>query len=66
MEAASEALGQEEAEETSALSSIMPQADEPQEQAAPQVKTNASSVSAVLQRRRPKVLSPRNGATAHS
>ncbi|MCC6683102.1 MAG: polymer-forming cytoskeletal protein [Phycisphaeraceae bacterium] len=66
MQAASEAFGQgehQEAEQTM-LSSMMSQSSETEEthheQPSP-VRTNTSSVNAVLARRRPKVLTPRNG-----
>lgn len=69
MQAASEAFAQgdsSEAEQTM-LSSMMSHSSddngEEEEQTSQEsaVKTNPSSVNAVLQRRRPKVLSPRNG-----
>src|SRR5690606_35514065 len=72
MQAASEAFSQGEQEtEQTMLSSMMAQShDEPEQaddeqEAAPaaasHVRTNPGSVNAVLQRRRPKILAPRNG-----
>lgn len=60
MEAASEAFsqGEQQADPASVISHESEQADEAGQSP---VRTNASSVNAVLQRRRPKVLSPRNG-----
>jgi len=69
MQAASEAFsqGQQETEQTMLSSMMSHSSDEAEEDEAPatpaesQVRTNPSSVNAVLQRRRPKVLAPRNG-----
>jgi len=75
MQAANEAFGQADQNEDNQtdqtmLDSVMSsheddEADE-QAQAEPAVKTMPGSVQAVLQRRRPKVLSPRPGGFAHA